>query len=72
METPRAIQLILSDLTVDILKHEDGLEKALNENVDINTKLINVKYYLKEMVLAEAMATKFQALMSQQSNTEQK
>jgi hypothetical protein len=67
METPPVINLIISDLTMDILKGQENLTFAINEKIDADEKLIKVKKYLTELILAEQMITKLNAIIGTQN-----
>jgi predicted metal-dependent enzyme (double-stranded beta helix superfamily) len=72
METNRIISIIISDLSLENLKLQESLEKAINSSDDVNTKLTKVKMYLAELATNEMMLTKFQSLVSPQNNNDLK
>jgi predicted metal-dependent enzyme (double-stranded beta helix superfamily) len=72
METNRIISIIISDLSLENLKLQESLEKAINSCDDVNTKLTKVKMYLAELATNEMMLTKFQSLVSPQNNNDLK
>ena len=72
METNRIISIIISDLSLENLKLQESLEKAINSSDDVNTKLTKVKMYLAELATNEMMITKFQSLVSPQNNNDLK
>jgi len=72
METNRIVSIIISDLSLENLKLQESLEKAINSSDDVNTKLTKVKMYLAELATNEMMITKFQSLVSPQNNNDLK
>jgi hypothetical protein len=72
METNRIISIIISDLSLENLKLQESLEKAINNNDDVEIKLIKVKKHLADLAMNEMMITKFQSLVSPQNNNDLK
>jgi hypothetical protein len=72
MEANRIVSIIISDLSLENLKLQESLEKAINSSDDVNTKLTKVKMYLAELATNEMMITKFQSLVSPQNNNDLK
>jgi hypothetical protein len=69
METNRIISIIISDLSLENLKLQESLEKAINNgDDDVDTRLAKTKRYLSELAINEMMLTKFQSLVSPQNN----
>jgi len=69
METNRIISIIISDMSLENLKLQDSLEKAINNvDDDVNTKLYKVKQCLSDLVINEMMLTKFQSLVTPPNN----
>jgi len=68
METNRIISIIISDLSLENLKLQESLEKAINNGDDVDIKLNKIKRYLAELATNEMMLTKFQSLISPQNN----
>ena len=68
METNRTISIIISDLSLENLKLQESLEKAINNTDDVDIKLGRIKRYLSELAINEMMLTKFQSLVSPQNN----
>ena len=72
MEANRIVSIIISDLSLENLKLQESLEKAINSSDDVNIKLTKVKMYLAELATNEMMITKFQSLVSPQNNNDLK
>ena len=72
MEANRIVSIIISDLSLENLKLQESLEKAINNGDDINIKLITVKKLLSDLSMNEMMLTKFQSLVSPQNNNDLK
>lgn len=70
MDTNRIISIILSDLSLENLKLQDTIEKSINSNENIDTKIFDVKSTLKNLVLNELMIGKFQSLISTINNNQ--
>jgi hypothetical protein len=72
METNRIVSIIISDLSLENLKLQESLEKAINNNDDVEIKLNKVKKNLADLAMNEMMITKFQSLVSPQNNNDLK
>lgn len=70
MDTTRVISIILSDLSLENLKLQETLERSINSNEHIETKVSEVKTTLRALALNELMITKFQALVSKPNNNQ--
>jgi hypothetical protein len=64
MDTSRIINIVLSDLALDTLKEQEQLERAINFEVEIGTKVSNIKDALRRIAINELMITKFQSLIT--------
>ena len=58
------------ELTIDNLKLEDELEKAINGDLEINTKTQQIKHLLSRMVTVDASIVKFTSMMTNNNNDE--
>jgi hypothetical protein len=72
MEANRIVSIIISDLSLENLKLQESLEKAINNNDDVEIKLNKVKKNLADLAMNEMMITKFQSLVSPQNNNDLK
>jgi|APCry1669189534_1035231.scaffolds.fasta_scaffold147654_1 hypothetical protein len=72
MNTERTIKLIYAQFSTDILKLEDELELVLNGDGEASLKSIKAREILKQMVLTEQALVKFQTMMTNNNNTQNK
>jgi hypothetical protein len=70
MDTNRFINIILSELSLENMKQEEKLEKAINENKDISEKIFKVKECLNKLVTNELMIHKFKSLVENSNKKE--
>jgi hypothetical protein len=66
METNRFMQIMVMELTSDILKAEEALEKTINSDDVLDIKIINAKHQLTNLLVAENKLTKFNSMFSSQ------
>jgi hypothetical protein len=59
METNRFMQIMVMELTSDILKAEEALEKNINSSDLLDIKINNAKAQLGILLLAENKLAKF-------------
>ena len=59
METNRFMQIMVMELTSDILKAEEALEKTINSSDLLDIKINNAKAQLGNLLLAENKLSKF-------------
>jgi Spy/CpxP family protein refolding chaperone len=62
METNRFMQIMVMELTSDILKAEEALEKTINSSDSLDVKLINTKNQLSNLLFAENKLAKFNSM----------
>jgi len=72
MDSQRIITIILTDLSLENLKLQENLEKAINSSDGIDTKVHKVKDTLRSLAINELMISKFQTLISKTNNTQEK
>jgi hypothetical protein len=72
MDTSRIISIIISDLSLENLKVQETLERSINSNEHVDSKINDVKSALRALALNELMLTKFQGLITNQNNTQTK
>lgn len=65
------VNIILTEIASDIMKHEESMENAINSKDDINDRVINIKYHLGEIVKLEHMIEKWRNYTTD-NNNEQK
>ena len=59
METNRFMQIMVMELTSDILKAEDALEKTINSDDMLDIKISNAKHLINNLLVAENKLAKF-------------
>lgn len=62
METNRFMQIMVMELTSDILKAEEALEKTINSSDLLDIKISNAKYQLTNLLSAENKLAKFNSM----------
>lgn len=66
METNRFMQIMVMELTSDILKAEEALEKTINSNDMLDIKISNAKHQLTNLLVAENKLAKFNSMFTSQ------
>jgi hypothetical protein len=67
----RMVNIILTELASDVMKHEEAMETAINGKGDINERIGNIKYHLNKIVETEAMIEKWKYYTSSVNNNKQ-
>jgi len=62
METNRFMQIMVMELTSDILKAEEALEKTINSDDVLDIKISNAKHQLTNLLVAENKLAKFNSM----------
>lgn len=65
------VNIILTELASDVMKHEEAMETAINSKGDINERIGNIKYHLNKIVETEAMIEKWKYYTSSLNNNKQ-
>ena len=60
------------ELSADILKKEDALQKAINSDKEIDFKLMDVKHLLQGLAMAELTHQKFTTMLVTDENNNNK
>ena len=75
MDTNRVVNIILTELGLELLKLQESLENTLaSTNLDINDKVKMIKGNLREITLNEIMLSKLQASLQnekEKNNTQE-
>lgn len=67
MSIDRIFNLVLNDLTSDVLKHQIELERCVNDNtLPIDEKLSTIKEHLTKITITEANIAKFSDMLKNQ------
>jgi hypothetical protein len=64
MGTNRFMQIMVMELTSDILKAEEALEKTINSDDVLDIKIINAKHQLTNLLVAENKLAKFNSMFT--------
>ena len=67
----RMVNIILTELASDVMKHEEAMETAINGKGDINERIGNIKYHLNKIVETESMIEKWKYYTSSVNNNKQ-
>ena len=57
----RLINIVLTDLASDIMKHEEAMELAINSKDNIDERIQTIKYHLNKIIETEQMIDKWRA-----------
>lgn len=68
MNSERLIKIVTMELAADQLKLEDELEKTINSDMEINTKVLTIKSLLSRMTAIDASLAKFTSMVSNNNN----
>ena len=66
------MQIMVMELTSDILKAEDALEKTINSDDILDIKIINTKHQLNNLLVAENKLAKFNSMFSSEEKNNNK
>ena len=66
----RIINIVLTDLASEIMKHEEAMENAINSKDDVNGRLENIKYHLCKIVETEQMIEKWKSYTTNTNNND--
>jgi hypothetical protein len=70
METNRFMQIMVMELSSDILKAEEALEKTINSSDSLNTKVEKAKFQIGNLLLAESKLEKFNSMFRNEDKTQ--
>jgi hypothetical protein len=68
MDYNRVFQILTMELTSDILKSEDELERLMNSNIDINEKISKIKEQLSKINTLEHNLNKLTNMLKRDEN----
>lgn len=71
MNTERLFNIIITDLTTNLLVLENELERTINSDIDTDTKVRDVKRLLRDISLTESSMTKFRSMITNNNNNNQ-
>jgi len=64
----RIINIVLTDMASEILKHEEGMENAINSKDNVDERLKTIKYHLGKIVELEQMIEKWRLYTATSDN----
>lgn len=64
------MQIMVMELTSDILKAEEALEKTINSSDSLNTKVEKAKFQIGNLLLAESKLEKFNSMFRNEDKTQ--
>jgi hypothetical protein len=64
----RLINIVLTDLASDIMKHEEAMELAINSKDNIDERIQTIKYHLNKIIETEQMIDKWRAYTASTNN----
>jgi len=64
----RMINIVLTDMASEMLKHEECMENAINSKDDIEERLKTIKYHLGKIVELEQMVEKWRGYTNTSNN----
>jgi len=68
MNGERIFNIVVMELSSEVLKLEEELEKAINADLEINLKTQKIKNLLSQIVNTEASLEKFTGMVSVNNN----
>lgn len=71
MNTERIFNIIITDLTTNLLVLENELERTINSDIDTTSKLMEIKRLLREISLNESSMIKFRSMVTNNNNNNQ-
>lgn len=66
----RMINIILTELASDIMKHEEAMEIAINGKNDVEDRVSQIKYHLSKIVETEMMIEKWKNYTTSNNNND--
>jgi hypothetical protein len=64
----RIINIVLTDMASEILKHEEAMENAINSKDNVDERLKTIKYHLGKIVELEQMIEKWRSYTATSDN----
>ena len=68
----RLINIVLTDLASDIMKHEEAMELAINSKDNIDERIQTIKYHLNKIIETEQMIDKWRSYTAPPYNNDEK
>lgn len=64
----RIINIVLTDLASDVMKHEEAMELAINGKDSVEDRVGAIKYHLGKIVQTEQMIERWRAYTAPSNN----
>jgi hypothetical protein len=67
----RIINIVLTDLASEVMKHEEAMELAINGKDSVEDRIMTIKYHLGKIVQTEQMIERWRAYTAPSDNNKQ-
>lgn len=64
----RIINIVLTDLASDVMKHEEAMELAINSKDNVEERVQTIKYHLNKIIETEQMIEKWRGYTTPNNN----
>ena len=64
----RIINIVLTDLASDVMKHEEAMELAINGKDNVEERIQTIKYHLGKIIETEQMIDRWRAYTAPANN----
>lgn len=64
----RIINIVLTDLASDVMKHEEAMELAINSKDNVEERVQTIKYHLNKIIETEQMIEKWRVYTTPSNN----
>ena len=64
----RIINIVLTDLASDVMKHEEAMELAINGKDNVEERIQTIKYHLRKIIETEQMIDRWRAYTAPTNN----
>jgi hypothetical protein len=68
----RIVNIILTDLASDVMKHEEAMELAINGKDSVDERIQTIKYHLNKIIETEQMIDKWRSYTAPPYNNDEK
>ena len=68
----RIINIVLTDLASDVMKHEEAMELAINGKDNVEERIQTIKYHLRKIIETEQMIDKWRSYTAPPYNNDEK
>jgi hypothetical protein len=64
----RIINIVLTDLASDVMKHEEAMELAINGKDNVEERIQTIKYHLRKIIETEQMIDRWRVYTAPTNN----